>query len=64
MKGERKKVGKGEGDVVLEGKINGEGILRVKVKEEDKENKIERVVSMVEEEKEEKEKKESLINSL
>ncbi len=60
--GESTPVGKGEGDVVFAGTINGDGLLRVKVTAAAQDNTIARVVRLVEEAQEAKAPTERFIN--
>ncbi|SCD23147.1 heavy metal translocating P-type ATPase [Brucella inopinata] len=60
--GESTPVGKGEGDVVFAGTINGDGLLRVKVTAAAQDNTITRVVRLVEEAQEAKAPTERFIN--
>ncbi|MBA8818097.1 ATPase [Ochrobactrum sp. P6BS-III] len=60
--GESTPVGKGAGDTVFAGTINGDGLLRVKVTAEAQDNTIARVVRLVEEAQEAKAPTERFIN--
>jgi Zn2+/Cd2+-exporting ATPase len=60
--GESKPVGKGAGDAVFAGTINGEGLLRVKVTAAASDNTIARIVRLVEEAQEAKAPTERFIN--
>lgn len=60
--GESTPVGKGTGDIVFAGTINGDGVLRVKVTAEAQDNTIARVVRLVEEAQEAKAPTERFIN--